>query len=43
VRARPTATTLVYEFVGADREYTSEPREERWDWCAERLLKRFGG
>ena len=40
----PVRSHLVYELVGLDREYTSEPREERWeDWYAERLLERFGG
>jgi hypothetical protein len=39
----PVRSHLVYELVGLDREYTSEPREERWeDWYAERLLERFG-
>ena len=32
-----------YELVALDREYTAEPRGERWeDWYAERLLERFG-
>jgi hypothetical protein len=33
----------VSELVALDREYTAEPREERWEnWYAERLLERFG-
>ena len=39
----PVRSHLVHELVGLDREYTSQPREERWeDWYAERLLERFG-
>jgi hypothetical protein len=34
----------VSELVSLDREYTAEPREERWeDWYARRLLEQFGG
>src|SRR5205823_11937746 len=40
----PVRSHLVYELVGLDRDYTAEPREERWeDWYAQRLLERFGG
>src|SRR6266536_1284038 len=40
----PIRSHLVYELVGLDRDYTAEPREERWaDWYAQRLLERFGG
>jgi|SRR6478609_1659839 hypothetical protein len=39
----PVRSHLVHELVQLDRDYTSEPREERWeDWYAERLLERFG-
>jgi hypothetical protein len=35
---------LVHALVELDRDYTAEPREERWeDWYAERLIERFGG
>ena len=41
--AAPVRSHLVYELVQLDRDYTSEPREQRWeDWYAERLLERFG-
>src|SRR3954469_13265970 len=41
--AAPVRSHLVSELVSLDREYTAEPREERWeDWYAERLLERFG-
>jgi hypothetical protein len=40
----PVRSHLVYELVRLDRDFTSEPREQRWeDWYAERLLERFGG
>jgi hypothetical protein len=40
----PVRSHLVHELVELDREYVSEPREERWeDWYAARLLERFGG
>jgi hypothetical protein len=39
----PVRSHLVHALVGLDREYTVEPREERWeDWYAERLLAEFG-
>ena len=41
--AAPVRSHLVHALVQLDRDYTAEPREERWeDWYAERLLKRFG-
>jgi len=42
--AAPIRSHLVHALVDLDREYTAEPREERWeDWYAARLLERFGG
>ncbi|MGZ4411395.1 MAG: hypothetical protein ACXVY8_04600 [Gaiellaceae bacterium] len=39
----PVRSHLVSELVQLDRDYTSEPREERWeDWYAARLVERFG-
>jgi hypothetical protein len=39
----PVRSHLVHELVQLDRDYTSEPRDERWeDWYAARLLERFG-
>jgi hypothetical protein len=41
--ATPVRSHLVYELVRLDRDYTADPREERWeDWYAVRLLERFG-
>jgi hypothetical protein len=41
--AAPVRSHLVHALVGLDRDYTAEPREERWeDWYAERLLAEFG-
>jgi hypothetical protein len=41
--AAPVRSHLVSELVALDREYTAEPREERWeDWYARRLLEHFG-
>jgi hypothetical protein len=41
--AAPVRSHLVSELVALDREYTAEPREERWEnWYALRLLERFG-
>jgi hypothetical protein len=35
---RPVRSHLVHALVQLDREYTAEPRSERWeDWYAERL------
>ena len=40
----PVRSHLVHELVQLDRDYSAEPRDERWeDWYAERLLERFGG
>ena len=40
---RARSACLVSELVALDREYTAEPRDERWeDWYAGRLLERFG-
>ena len=40
----PVRSHLVHELVQLDRDYTAEPRDERWeDWYAERLVERFGG
>ena len=39
----PVRSHLVHALVDLDREYTAEPRDERWeDWYAERLLEQFG-
>jgi hypothetical protein len=39
----PVRSQLVHALVDLDREYTAEPREQRWeDWYAERLLAQFG-
>ena len=39
----PVRSHLVHALVKLDRDYTAEPREERWeDWYAERLLTEFG-
>jgi len=39
----PVRSHLVHALVELDRNYTAEPREERWeDWYAERLLAEFG-
>src|SRR3954454_6511643 len=44
LREAAVRSHLVYELVGLDRDYTAEPREQRWeDWYAERLLERFSG
>ncbi len=41
--ATPVRSHLVHALVQLDRDYTAEPREERWeDWYAERLLGEFG-
>jgi hypothetical protein len=41
--ATPVRSHLVYELVQLDRDYTAEPREQRWEDCyAERLIERFG-
>jgi hypothetical protein len=41
--ATPARSHLVHALVELDREYTAEPRDERWeDWYAARLLERFG-
>ena len=41
--ATPVRSHLVLELVQLDRDYTSEPREQRWeDWYAARLIERFG-
>ncbi len=41
--AAPVRSHLVHALVELDREYTAEPRGERWeDWYAERLLAQFG-
>ena len=38
----PVRSHLVYELVQLDRDYTAEPRDERWEgWYAERLAARF--
>jgi len=38
----PVRSHLVHALVQLDREYTGEPRQERWeDWYAERLLAEF--
>ena len=38
----PVRSHLVSELVALDREYTAEPREERWeDWYSRQLLERF--
>jgi hypothetical protein len=40
--AAPVRSHLVSELVVLDRDYTAEPRKERWeDWYAQRLLERF--
>jgi hypothetical protein len=42
--AAPVRSQLVHSLVRLDRDYTAEPREERWeDWYAARLLEEFGG
>ena len=39
----PVRSHLVHALVQLDREYTAEPREERWeDWYAKRLRERLG-
>jgi hypothetical protein len=39
----PVRSHLVHALVELDRDYTAEPRDERWeDWYAERLVERFG-
>jgi hypothetical protein len=39
----PVPSHLVHALVELDREYTAEPRDERWeDWYAERLAERLG-
>jgi hypothetical protein len=39
---RPVRSHLVHALVDLDREYTSEPRDERWeDWYAARLPERL--
>jgi len=39
----PVRSHLVHPLVDLDRDYTAEPRDERWeDWYAERLLAQFG-
>ena len=41
--AAPVRSHLVHALVQLHRDYTSEPREERWeDWYAERLAAQFG-
>ena len=41
--AAPVRSHLVHALVQLDRDYTSEPREERWeDWYAKRLAAQFG-
>ena len=41
--AAPVRSHLVHALVQLDRDFTSAPREERWeDWYAERLLAEFG-
>ena len=36
--AAPVRSNLVHALVQLDRDYTAEPRDERWeDWYAERL------
>jgi hypothetical protein len=41
--ATPVRSHLVRALVQLDRDYTAEPREERWeDWYAERLTGEFG-
>jgi hypothetical protein len=41
--ATPVRSHLVHALVQLDRDYTSEPRAERWeDWYAERLRAQFG-
>jgi hypothetical protein len=40
--ATPVRSHLVHALVQLDRDYTAEPRDERWeDWYAERLLEQF--
>ena len=42
--ATPVRSHLVLELVQLDRDYTSEPHEQRWeDWYAARLIERFSG
>src|SRR5918992_1475557 len=39
----PVRSSLVYELVGLDREYTSEPRDESWEtYYAQALIERLG-
>jgi hypothetical protein len=39
----PVRSRLVHSLVQLDRDYTAEPRDERWeDWYAVRLLGEFG-
>jgi hypothetical protein len=39
----PVRSHLVHALVELDRQYSAEPRDERWeDWYAERLLRQFG-
>jgi hypothetical protein len=39
----PVRSHLVHALVDLDREYTAEPRDERWeDWYAARLAERLG-
>jgi hypothetical protein len=41
--ATPVRSHLAHALVQLDRDYTSEPREQRWeDWYAERLATEFG-
>ena len=41
--AAPVRSHLVHALVQLDRDFTSAPREERWeDWYAARLLAEFG-
>jgi hypothetical protein len=42
--APPVRSELTWKLVGLDREYTSEPRAERWeDHYARELVAYFGG
>jgi hypothetical protein len=40
--ATPVRSHLVHALVQLDRDYTAEPRQERWeDWYAARLIAQF--